>query len=310
MFSDETEMIKKGNYILPDIFLAGTPKSGTTFLFDLIAQHKDICGSNPKEIYFFMDEDNPYINENNNYHIATSNYEVFYPQSRDGLKLLDGTSQSIYQYSLINLLSALQTKPKAIFILREPAERILSSFQYTSQNLASVSGLSFNQYSEILLSGDIGRIEFYCKDYQAFYSLKSELEYSKYINFLKKWKDAVGIENMFILTFEDLIEDARNVIDEIFNFLQLEPVDFSYDSQRKNKSIHVRNRFIHYYVKKFSRKHEFPFSEYLKKIYKKLQFQDSIHESYDLTDLKTYFSGYNDELATTFNIDLSKWHSS
>lgn len=295
----------------PDVFLAGAAKSGTTYLFDLLAAHSQVQGCQPKEPFFFIDKGNPYKQSTTG--IFRKEYLDFYKPLREGCLHLDGTSQTIYQQELLSQLKDMPKKPKVLFILREPASRILSSFQYTSNNLAAVNNLSFSEYVDSLLEPNHNKIVDACKNHQAAFSLTHELTYSCYISYLSLWERAVGKENMLVILFEEMKKNHEITLKEIYEFLGINVERLEEIPEKVNQSISVKNKSIHYILyKAFSMTgYRIPFKSSIKKIYIKLQhaptkedkgFQD------DISRLKKYFVPFNQELARQFNLNLSSWN--
>ncbi len=303
-------MIITENKSYPDIFLAGASKSGTTFLFDLISKHPKIQASNPKEPFFHIDAKNPH---NQKFRLSfKTDYADFYYPLDDTCLQLDGTSQTIYQTEFLESLKVLSLKPKAIFVLREPASRIMSSFEFTSNNLAAIKGMSFDQYVGYLLSNNKSAIQHYCRNERATFSMQHELEYSIYWNYLINWEDTLGSENIRIYLFEELKEEPDTVLGDALDFLGLGNIEVNYDSLRNNESKAVKNQTLHYVFHKVYEffGFRFPFKNSLKKVYDSIQQSErpskEIYMS-PLSQLREYFEPYNKKLSASFNLNLERW---
>ncbi len=302
-------MIPVGHNLFPDVFLAGTPKSGTTFLFDLLIQHAKVQGSAPKEPNFYMDEDNPH---NQNFKpLPKANYvECFEPIDQNKLQI-DGTTLSIYQESLLNKLKGADKFPKIVVAIREPAMRIRSAFYYTKNNRSAISGITFSQYVDLLLASDFQEIAKHCKSKRYAHSMQHELLYSCYVIFLKKWQEIVGDDNLKLIVFEKLIAKPLEVCNEVLAFLELLPLS-DIETVESNETVGVRNSFLHFYLYKFYERLGFrlPFKPMLKKIYSILQFKDRTADDEDLQGLerlRIYFEPLNRELVNEFDLDLGIW---
>ena len=302
-------MIRTSNVILPDVFLAGTPKSGTTFLFDLLAQHPGVNPSNPKEPFFYVDDSCPFNQKFSL--IAKQDYRSFYDNSLPGLHI-DGTSQTVYQNKVLNEISVAEVKPKIIVVLRDPARRILSSFGYTKNNLGAVkSSIEFKDYVSFLLKGDKQAIKEASRDDKAFYSLSHELDFSNYWKYLTKWEKGASRQNLKVVIFEDLMENTSNVLNEVLNFLELEVSGFSPLTNQKNETVDIRNKRLHYFLYKAfgAVGYRLPFKKQLKVMYTKLQHGKKSAKDHDepLNSLKEYFAPLNEQLGKSFNLNLEKW---
>ena len=296
-------MKKNGNKEYPDIFLAGTPKSGTTFLFDLLAQHPAISPSDPKEPFYHVDFENPYRSKK-------TDYRAFF--RLPGMHM-DGTSQTLYQKQVLQELIHLNEKPYVLVALRDPAERVLSSFQFTSHNLAAVkSSLTFDRYVEILLSGSTNELHPYCSNQEAFFSLSQELVYSHYYAHLEAWRQVVGEGNLKVIVFEWLKQNIDSEMREILGFLGLpEMFDFNLENVERNSSQGIRNRDLHFFLRSIYRQlgYRIPFKNLVKSIYGFFQHEVASKENHEepMRRLRAHFQPHNRKLSQDFGLDLSSW---
>lgn len=304
-------MIDGGSEFYPDVFLAGAPKSGTTFLFNFLSSVDLISSSSPKETNFYLDRDNP--NRKPERFLNKKSYLSYYENygKKDYIHL-DGSVWTIYQVGLIEKLGSLDEKPKVIFVLREPARRILSSFQYTSNNLSAVRGMSFQEYAECLVNSNYNDIAKACKDEKAAFSLINELKYSNYISYLNLWNKHLGKEKMLILIFEEMIQNPEKALETTCDFLGIDFKQPEVNVERKNPTVNVRNKSIHYLLyKAFAMTgYRLPFKKQVKKIYGKLQYSASVKDpkqEVQLEILKDYYKPFNEQLASQFNLNLSSW---
>lgn len=295
----------------PEIFLAGVPKSGTTYLFDILSRHPLIQPSNPKETYFHLDSDNPFYSKAS--HLVIKDYLKFFDLNENSHLHMDGTPLNLYQRGLVDMLSRMDEKPKGIFVLREPARRIFSSYQFTSNNLSAIKDLSFSEYVDCLLNNQLDRIAKACKNDRAVYSLQSELEFSKYVVYLKKWEKSVGKNNMKIILFENLRANVTNEMASLFEFFNIDQMEKGNFEVKQNASVEIKNKYVHYYLYKMfgAVGYNLPFKSTLKKVYSKIQFVENKASDTSVNDgieqLKSHFEPFNRELADTFDLDLSSW---
>ena len=306
-------MIESYHHVFPDVFLGGTPKSGTTFLFDLLAQHANINPSWPKEPFYYVDEDCPF---NQQYGPnAKNSYQLFFSENIDAIHL-DGTSQTIYQSNILEQLKGSSPLPKLIVVLREPARRMFSSFNFTKNNLGAVkSSYHFKSYAHHLLNHDLESIKVNCRNDKAFYSLSRELDFSNYVKYLKKWEEVIGAEHIKVLLFEEMMTDPLPLVNSVLMFIGLNPEEFDPLIEQKNETVNIKHRYLHYLSRKALEVvgHNLPFKERLKELYTSVQHsgkKDSaskVHE--ELALLRAYFEPMNEELSKSFNLNLSVWKS-
>lgn len=301
------------------LFVGGAPRSGTTFLFDFLSQHEPINPALSRETYYFMDAAHPLINKKCNIHTdKLKNYRShFFSTASQSPYLLDGTDHLLYQEEMPSLMAQLYHQ-KLIFIFREPARRILSSFNYTKNNLANFKkNISFTDYIQCLLQEDYEYLDqvMYHPEHNS-YVLKRELKYSHYYTYLKKWTAAVGQEQIYTLQFEHFIQHSEYCLRELLDWLSIAPhIDLMNNNLHRNESITIRSKKIHALSRKIASL--VPSSNWknaLKKIYFLAQSSKAtkLDSQTDKTlhELEEYFSAANEQLATLIPLNLELWKNS
>ena len=236
---------------LPNFFLAGAPKTGTTSLYYYLKQHPDIYMSPVKEPCFFASEMRA---ENFSPEFSTairqsSQNLVKYlegPMSGpspggivterdDYLKLFKnvGTEKAIGEASVCYLWSA--TAPahihaeipqaKIVLILRDPAERAFSQYlQY------AVSGLlthSFRRHVELCLRNEAPTLGL----------VRPFLEYGLYYEQVKRYLDLFSSNNVRIYIHETAWQNPASLLRDLFGFLG---VDFSVKVDTSKRALERR----------------------------------------------------------------------
>jgi len=238
----------KNSYLL----LGGAPKCGTSSLFNHLAEYDGINPSDPKETFYFLDDDHPLLRKNTNIHLhGVEGFSQFFSPGF-GIRL-EGTTHLLYQQQLFGEVEKLPGV-KLVFVLREPARRLYSSFLYTKENLANFKQeVSFYQYASLLRSGKQKELENYVKKGASLYVLQRDLEYGEYNKYLYPWIKALGRENCYVLIFEELIADQAKEMAQLVNWLGLsnspEPKQHF---EKRNATVSIRNKRAHAYARKVS----------------------------------------------------------
>lgn len=99
------------------VFILGAPKCGTTTLFDLLAQHPEICGAVPKETFFleFEHEQGPAFYR-----------QKYYSRYAGERYLLDARPSNLFLPYMPARVEALYPDAKFIVMVRDPARRAFS----------------------------------------------------------------------------------------------------------------------------------------------------------------------------------------
>lgn len=300
---------------LPNVILAGVPKCGTSSLFSWLVAHPEVCGSSPKETFYFMDANNPLLNSTANYHhYGLDRYASFFQDCSPQAKiLLEATTHYIYQETALDFFAACQPQPYIVFVLRKPSEQIFSSFSYTQNNLARLEkDISFGQFADLLLQGKVEQLEDRCHSKQSFFVLKNQLLYGRYYDFIARWVERFPPDRLRILLFEQMKTDPRATLRCLARDLGIDPDFYNrFDFQKKNKTVAIKNSFIHRKLLKVAP--YLPagaFKAALKSFYFSMQLKNSSAPSPDpksLRRLDDYFVPYNRQLAQVFDLNLDCW---
>ncbi|MGZ0186475.1 MAG: sulfotransferase domain-containing protein, partial [Alphaproteobacteria bacterium] len=142
---------------LPNLIIAGAPKCGTSSLFQWIADHPDAEGSLVKETCYFADAESHVFDPTSNFAAAgLAGYERFFPVSKPKARIrLEATPTYIYQNSAFQHLPDIKTRPRFLFVLREPSQQILSTYRYFKNNWTFLkAGDGFADFIEMVNSND------------------------------------------------------------------------------------------------------------------------------------------------------------
>jgi len=206
------------------LFIVGQPKAGTSSLFKWLLQHPDICGSNLKEARFFLDNsyplERPYVYDGTN----LDDYMRFF-EKPDSSVLMDATPDYLYNQNALDASGKLPNA-RAVVILRDPVERVISAFRFFKQGGRIPSDMTLSDYVS----------------YQDQNKLTPEtpvhfraLDHCRTEVYLQRWKAAYG-DRLLVLDFEVLKKDPHQCVSSVTRFLGLR--DVAIDS----KSLGVENR--------------------------------------------------------------------
>lgn len=299
--------------IKPNLWITGLPKAGTSSLFSCLEQHPSICGSVPKETFFLLDRSSLLLNKNDNFwKNREEGWSNFFKTStaETARYYLEGTTHLFFQEEVLEVLAQTHPGSRFIVLLREPSERIYSSFLYTRDTLLRIPpDITFSRYVSDLFSGSTMH---YISNPVSRYVLSRELVYSQYHQFLERWLQAFHSSGIFIGLFEDFVEDTQKFMQKLFLFLELEEV--AINSRHSNPSLAFKNRSLHNALRRVS--HWFPATGSLKKAVKESYIKlfatavktTSVDDQLSKKRLKEYFKPYNRRLEVELGLDISKWN--
>jgi hypothetical protein len=299
-----------------DVALIGWPRCGTSSLFEWMDAHPYIVGTRPKETNFFFDAHHPLCGRHGRSLWADGEeaYADFFPQNQKGLHL-DGSVYTFCQQTAMEIFGCWNGPPLVAATLRQPAERILSSFRYTQGNLGSIDrNLDFNEYVEALLAGDMDRITPNYVSKSSLWIATRELELTRYVEWLEQWQSIVGEEHLIILVSEELQSHPKIALKDVCAKLGLDSSFYDhYSFDRRNPSLSPRSQRVHRWAQKVGS--HLPSSQAksrLKNAYYRVQIDPLGHEHVTgdkegLRKLDEYFEPWNEQLAQRFGLDLGHW---
>jgi hypothetical protein len=302
----------------PNLIIAGAPKCGTSSLFRWVADHPLACGSSVKETFYLMDEDHPLRRPESNYHEhGLAGYRRFFAHCPAGSSVIfEATTHYIYQQTALEALSRLDPLPQIVFVLREPSERVYSSYQYTRNNLANLNReISFSRFVEMVRGDNDGGALLDAHARASAYVLKNDIKYSRYVEYIAPWVERFGRERVHVLLFEEMKRDPRAFMRQFAGRVGLAP-DFydTYTFPVKNETLNIKRQRLHRRARAFEGL--LPagaLKEFVKGAYLKMQAgrgrgrELSADDKRTLDELEREFRPFNQRLAEELNLDLSSW---
>jgi len=176
----------------------GAPKSATSWIFQCLKEHPELCVSHPKETFFFS--------KNFLYKKGLRFYRTFFSHCKaDKIRGEYSTNYMVSPKAAERIYKHFP-KVKIIASLRNPIDRAISHYTY---GLASRGRLSiYNSFEEAIQ-----------KD-------KNLIEKGFYHKQLNKFYEIFPRENIHIELYDDLKKDAEGSIKRIYQFLGVKNVSF------------------------------------------------------------------------------------
>lgn len=182
-------------YPKPNLFIVGAMKSGTTSLHNYLKMHSDIFMSEPKELWYFVEEKNWRKGE-----------QWYLEHFRDaGSAVVIGESSADYTMypfykGVPDRLHAFNPDAKLIYLMRDPVERAVSHYWYDVR-----IGLEKRSIT------------------RAVYSEPKYIYLGNYATQLKLYFQLFNREQVYIETFEKMVTDPGRVVNDIIAWLGLNP---------------------------------------------------------------------------------------
>jgi len=208
---------------IPNLFIVGAAKSGTTSLHNYLNQHPDVFMCAPKEPHFLINNE-----------IGKDRIPIGICSENEYLNLFLGGEEKKYrgESSVMYLMFPEIVIPKInqqfgeeckiIIMLRNPIERAYSGFQHVKR---------YNVKED-------------CSDFKSAWSISEERYFLKpdmtpasrykelglYYKQVKSYLDEV--KNVHIIIYEDYQNDFQSEMNKVFNFLEIKIINI--DSEKKH----------------------------------------------------------------------------
>ncbi|NNE50963.1 MAG: hypothetical protein HKN30_00995 [Sulfitobacter sp.] len=290
---------------LPSLFIAGAPKSGTTSVFRWLDDHPQARGSVPKETNFFADPETEDFDPKFNVRQGLDQlHRAFQGKTGPDQMLFEGTAVTIYSQTALGMIPDLPNAPKCLFILREPAAQILSTFTYFKNNWAAIPPeVGFEDFLSHVRSGKV--------TYDSHELLRDALANADYLRLLQPWRDRLGTERMMVRTFDALREDPRSFMADLADWCGIAPEFYdTYDFAAENESYVPRSRALQQVnVALRERLPKGVLYGLARRIYRRLNTRRPAGQVDPevMAALRAEFAAKNRQLSKAFDLDLSGW---
>jgi hypothetical protein len=210
--------MKKSN-----LFIAGAPKSGTSFLYQNLQLHPDFFFPKIKELNYFSCQDlidlNSYYND---YKVSDlKKYLSFFKDAKEKKYLVDASVSYFTFKSIPGRIKEFNPDSKIIFILRDPVKRAFSHYKMDLR--MGYATHTFEKY--------ISAPEKYPQHYYQY------IENGLYYKHISMYIDAFGSENVCVLVLEEIDKD----LNVLYDFLKVNALSEVNIAQKVNYNKKPKN---------------------------------------------------------------------
>jgi hypothetical protein len=228
---------------LPDFFIVGHAKSGTTALYEMLRGHPEIYMPDVKEPWFFASDlhSEPSRTRWGTFDDYTSLFDPARPEQRVG------EASVFYLWSQTAAARIAQAQPNAriIAVLREPASFLSSlHLQFVKTHIESKADLraaialepARREGREVLRSPYSPALLVYS-------------DHVRYVEQLRRYHELFPADQILVLIYDDLVADNAEAVRTVFRFLDVD------DSHKiavttANPSVRVRSAQLHTLVRR------------------------------------------------------------
>lgn len=188
---------------LPEIYIIGAQKSGTTTLYDWLAQHPQIYG-HP------LAKDYPYFSDERTHREGAGLFYSFARTAPDDKPVLGGDANAMYAPGGAERMFRTMPDARLVAILRDPVQRGYSAYCHAVERL--LEGRSLEQAIHDELSGGV--------HYAPEDALRRDyLAHGCYAAQLREIYRFFAPDRVHVVIFEELRQDPTRVLGELFRFV-------------------------------------------------------------------------------------------
>lgn len=230
--------MQKSARTLPNLFIVGQPKSGTSALFSFLKGHPEVCACATKEPQYFCRDINSQYFHLKNQDRNDENYLDLFEHCGEEKVIMEASTAYLYSRVAAEQIHAFNPDARIIMMLREPVDFL---FTYHMQMLRT--SCTFEEVDDFMSAIELEeerkagrRIPNNCFDPQFLY-------YSErvcYTEQIERFRRAFPAAQLKIIIHDDFKSDNEAVYDEVVTFLGLDP---AYRPQFKTINAKVGVRF-------------------------------------------------------------------
>jgi len=216
---------------IPNLFVIGASKCGTTSLYHLLENHDECCMSSIKEPHYFNSNE------------KTEEWYLSLFSTCQGSSVIGEASpiysETIYFPSIPEIIYEFNSSAKIVYIVRHPYERLKSVWKQT----LSTGHFYEKKYYHQKMPLNFQRAIF---EYPPF------LEACKYWTHIQNYRKYFSDKNIKIIFFDDFVLSPKNVMQELAYFLGVQSftdIKLGSDQENSSKGKKVASPF-YYFLKK------------------------------------------------------------
>jgi hypothetical protein len=197
---------------LPNLFIVGAPKAGTTSLYAYLRRHPEVFMPERKEPHYFSDfvVDPAFDNFNPPVRDAAKYQQLFVAGA--GFRVIgEGSSSYLSDKCAAARIKNVVPAAKIIISLRNPVQRAFSHYLMERRE-----GREVRSFKEALAADQ-------SRSRKGWGISAQYIELGLYADQVKRYLDLFGPENVLVVLFEDLKGDADTVMKEVARFLGIDP---------------------------------------------------------------------------------------
>lgn len=226
---------------MPDFFIVGHHKSGTTALYEMLKRHPQIYMPELKEPKFFASDLPARLRPSQADRLphTLEEYLALFAPARSEQRVGEASPSYLGSHTAAGLIAEAQPDARIIAILREPASFVRSlHLQYVESHvererdlrkaLAQEEGASFVRDGQVVArSASMSQVRRYS-------------DHVRYVEQLRRYHDLFPIERVLVLIYDDFRRDNEATVRGVLRFLEVDDTA-PIESVEANPTVRVRS---------------------------------------------------------------------
>jgi len=305
---------------LPNLFILGAAKSGTTTLYNYFKNMPDICMSIPKEPFFFE----AYYEKGLEFY-----YKHYFKHWNNEPIIGEARHRNLIQPYVPKRIWETNPNAKLIVIARNPVDRAYSHWYHNyvrnteKLNFKKAILADLKRIEKGLDCSTPEEIEKHCQKLKPFIPqgkaglgiYRTYIDTGYYYIQIKRYLDLFPKENLKLIIFENFVLTPEPIIQDIVNFLNIDSQRNKFQKNLKINDHHtVKKEPNMTFISKLYQKN--PYAYFFNKITPELIKNKLLgtNPKYEMDTktklfLKQHYYQHNKNLETLFNINLDIWNT-
>ena len=205
---------------VPDFFIVGHAKGGTTALYEMLSRHPQIYMPEVKESWYFVPELRSGANKTgaDRHPCTLDGYLALFEEARPEQRVGEATPSYLWSRDAARRIAELQPDARIVAILREPASflrslhmQFLQTGVETERDLGKAIALEAKRREGNSIPATSTRPQ------ALLYS-----EHVHYVEQLRRYEQAFGRERMLVLVYDDFRAENEATVRRVLRFLDVD----------------------------------------------------------------------------------------
>jgi hypothetical protein len=228
-WDEEVAAARAAGRAVPDFFIVGHPKSGTTALYEMLRSHPEIYMPELKETLFFArDELHPYLEEGTAHPRTVDQYLAMFEPAREGQRTGEASPSYLRSRRAAGRIAALAPDARIIAILREPTSFLRSMHLELLKDYVE---------TERDLRRAMEREQRIAEQKPVLWYSNDRVEYAAQV---RRYHEALGPEQVLVLIYDDFRADNEATLRRVLRHIGVEE-DAPVDPSEANRTVMVRS---------------------------------------------------------------------